>query len=213
MATSVLTKFDPGREWVMKITKVPARAGSIMDCDTSFVTIRHGSAMLEVGSVLVESLRNDKGVQATIVLPCGYSFPTGRMAPKETWFQMMKPHLRSWLAMTVPGRIVRLVNDGLRAIEAQRAAGLLSQDDYEKTVAKMESFRTEALGELPTEVSTKDLLAGFYNWVTEAASQSRLTQQEIVAIIDRALRNGTTVPVPDLEEDVLDRDFKRFLDI
>lgn len=210
---TVLVKAEPGREWVMEVRRVPVTAFNARGCDHRFLEFRGGIVPVEVGTVLVEALRNDKGVQVAVVLPNGYCLPTGRVAPRAAWFAMLKAHLRSWLAMTPAGRIVRIVTGGIQAFEAQRAAGHLADDKCRAAVAKLEQFRAEALGELPPGVSEQDLLAGFYNWVTEAASQANLDQAQVVAIVDRALRSGKRVQVPDLADGIMPTDFQRFLDL
>lgn len=213
MLSTVFVKIQTGREWVLRIERVPLTAARSRDCKAEFVQQRSGGATLTVGDVLVECLRNNRGVQTVIVLPNGYCLPTGRIAPKESWFPMLKSHLRSWLAMAPAGRIVRITNEGTKALEAQMAAGKLSEDTYRRASAKLEQYRADAMGELPSKASESDLLAGFYNWVTEVSGQTGLSQQDVVAIVDRALRTGKKIQVPDLDEEVLDRDFKRFLDI
>ncbi len=211
--STVYAKFQAGREWVRHVKAVPLVASAVDHCQTTPVRLDGGGAELEPGALVVECLRNDKGVHAAVVLPNGYVFPTGRVAPRDTWVPMLKAHLRSWLAMTPAGRIVRIVTDGVRQLTAQHAAGLLSADQLQKATAKLEGFRLAVTGELPPGVSETDLLAGFYNWVTEAAAQSKMSQAAVVAVVGRALRSGTRVQVPDLDEDVLQQDFQRFLDI
>ena len=211
--STVFAKFDAGREWVMRFIKVPLTAHRPQDCTVEFVQRQSGGAFLEVGTVVAECLRNNKGVQVSIVLPNGYLFPTGRVAPRETWFPMLKAHIRSWLAMTPHGRIVRIVNEGARALEKQFETGHLKEDTYRKALARLEEFRASAVGELPSRLSENDLLAAFYNWVTEVSAQTQLSQQDIIAIIGCALRKGKKVEVPDLSEDILSKDFRRYLDI
>lgn len=213
MAT-VFAKFDNGREWLWLAERVPLTAVNARQCKGRYLEQRGGGASVEVGSLVVECLRNDKGVQATVALPNGYLFPTGRIAPKETWFPMLKAHLRGWLAMSNQGRIVRIVNEGMREIERQFRADLISEDVYRRSVAKLEKHRADALGELPARLSESDLLAAFYNWVTETAAQAQMAQPDVIAIIDRALRTGKTVQVPDLVDEVVrGQDLQRFLDM
>lgn len=209
----VYAKFEPGREWIMHLTKVPLTAMRPQDCQSAFVQLRNNGASLEVGSIVAECLRNDKGVQVAVVMPNGYCLPTGRIAPAETWFPMLKSHLRQWLAMSPPGRIVRIVGEVTRSFQAQFEAGHLTEATYRQSVAKLEEFRTGALGELPANVSHDDILAAFYNWVTETAAQARMSQPDLIALIDRALRTGKTIQVPDLDTDLLKKDFQRFLDM
>jgi hypothetical protein len=211
--STVFARFEEGREWIMHVKQIPVRASHSRACQMEFVKPHSGGTNLEVGTVLVECLRNEKGVQAAVVLPNGYCFPTGRIAPKDHWFQMLKVHLRSWLVMTPQGRIIRIVNEGTQTLNTQIAAKEIDETSGRRAISKLEEFRTAILGELPTNVSENDLLAGFYNWVTLAAAQSGMEQPEIVAIVDRALRTGKTVFVPDLAEDVLNRDCQRYLDI
>ena len=156
--STVYAKFEKGREWVMLVERVPLAAVRIQDCQSRFVQLRDGGAQLEAGSVVVECLRNDKGVQAAIVLPNGFVLPTGRMGAAGVWFPMLKSHLRQWLAMSAPGRIVRIVGDGLRTFEKEFQAGNLTEEVYRQTVAKLESLRHGALGELPTGVNPDDVL-------------------------------------------------------
>ena len=211
--SAVLAKLDAGREWVMRFIKVPLTAQHPRDCTIEFVQRRSDGVLLEIGSVVAECLRNNKGVQVAIILPNGYLFPTGRIAPRETWFPMLKAHIRSWLAMSPHGRIVRIVNEGAYALEKQFEAGHLKEEIYQKALARLEEFRSSAIGELPSRLSENDLLAAFYNWVTEASAQTKLSQQDIIAIIACALRKGKKVEVPDLSEDILSKDLRRYLDL
>ncbi len=211
--STVFAKFEPGRDWIMVVEKVPLAARNAQDCQARFITPRTGGATLEVGTVLAEKLRNDKGVQLSVVMPNGYCLPTGHIAPEAVWFAMLKPRLRQWLAMSPAGRIVRIVGQATASIQSQFEAGHLSEETYRAAVAKLEQFRAGVLGELPARVGADDLMASFYNWVTETAAQAHMAQADLVALIDRSLRAGKTVQVPDLDEDVLRKDFQRFLDM
>ncbi len=209
----VHVQVQPGREWVWSPVEIGATAVNVKCCRGQFQRLDRGGFMAEVGTVLVEYMRNSKGVAVSVVLPNGYPFPTGRSAPNQTWFPMLKAHLRSWLAMTSDGRIVRLVNEALPTLETRHTSGEIGTAEFNGAREKLLKYKADAMGALPPGADERDILAAFYNWVTEVSGQTGVTQKRVTEVVIESLRAGRVVPVPDLKLDFGPAEARRFLDL
>lgn len=208
--SSVAIRPEAGREWILQLDRVPVAATRSRDCAGALVA---AGARVPVGAVVVECLRGDGGVLAAVVLPNGYPFPTGRIAPRAVWFPMLKSHLREWLAAAPAGRVFRIADHGVQAMAAQLAAGRVSADVHAAATAKLAEFRAAAAGELPPGAAPDALLAGFYTWLTGAAAQAGMTQADAAAVVAAALQAGKRAPVPDLDPDLFPQGYARLIDV
>jgi hypothetical protein len=208
--SAVLVRVEAGREWVQWYTRVPLLAARPQDCTATFVSVDRPSSA-DVGAVMVECLRNDRGVQTSIVMPNGYCFPTGRIAPRQCWFQMLKVHLRSLLAATADGRVYQCARTGLETMARMREAGEVPAEKAALAEAKLREVMAGLDGRPPV-ASADDVAAGFFNWVTEAAAAGGLSQAEVVAAVGRAIRTGSPARVPDVDP-TLYADLRRFIDL
>jgi hypothetical protein len=184
----VLVRVEPGREWVMHLTRVPVSATRPQDCVSTFVQLDRDVA-LEAGAVVVECLRNDRGVQAAVVMPNGYCFPTGRIAPRASWFPMLKAHLRMLLGVSPDGRVFQCARTGIETLTRQRDEGKLAPDKAARAVARLQEV-LDGLEGGPPPASDADLAAEFATWAGDAAARSGRTRAEVVAAVGRAIRAG-----------------------
>lgn len=224
---SVDVKFESGREWIMIPRSIPS--ASITSRDAKFDFFKTGNR-LPVGEICVECMRNDKGVLVSVVLPNGYACPTGRQAPRSSWFPMLKAYLRQWLVLSPEGRVIRIANEGIASLSASLpdvapreyngSVSLVTANgekvtDVQAAITKLEEFRALATGDLPKGASEKSILAAYYDWVVTTSASLGISQKDLLIIIEEGKKSGQSVAVPDIDVSVLSEavQFTRFLDL
>ena len=153
--STVTARFEPGRQWIWLPERIPAASTSPRSCEGKYVSgweEERRTTVAAAGTLCVEAMKNDKGVVASVILPNGVACPTGKQAPNDCWFPMLKTHLRRWLALSSPGRIYKISTDGIAELE--RDLQSLHPSDRGHVLGRrmldlLRSYQAEAADSLP----------------------------------------------------------------
>jgi hypothetical protein len=147
-----------------------------------------------------------------ILMPNGFLAPTGRQAPLESWFPMLKPHIRDWLALENSGRLLRICSLLVDELEQEVDNGELTEAQARAGRGQINAIRNLVI-EGVAGFSEEEVMASFYTWLTGMAKASSKDQREILNIVTKHINKKTKVKVKEVDPELFKEGFRRYLEI